>query len=93
MDKWDDIEDLVERWKKRFPEEFNENMEWVSERKAELAGNKYGEDSTGSLRAGMVIHPGLLFYLHKFYPDLFEDNKDVKQFVTRFKKFAITEKY
>lgn len=93
VNKWDDIEDLIERWKKRFPDDFAQNIEWIKEKKSELTDKEFGESEGGSMRIGLLIHPQLLLYLHKFYPDLFEDNKDVKEFVKRFKKFAVTEKY
>lgn len=90
---WNDIADLIERWSKRVPDDLALNMSWVEEAKKGLDDKEFGTNKSDTMRLGLLLHPTLINYLEEFYPTLFSDNKNVKTFAEKFKKFAIPEKY
>lgn len=89
---WADIGDLIDRWSKRNPEDFKDNMDLVAEAKA-MTTNEFGEGETESLRMGVRIHANLLHYIERFHPNIFETKGNAKEFANRFPKFAVPERY
>lgn len=90
---WNEVSDLIDRWGKRCPEEMQENLAWVKNARDGLDDKEFGTGSTGSLRMGLILHPNLVAYIEEFYPHIFSDNRNIKEFANKFKKFAIPEKY
>lgn len=97
-DKWEDINDLINRWGRRHPEKMKQNLAYVQQTKIDLKDKKYAEwkDSSGhgtGMRFGLAIHPELMNYIETFYPEFMKTNEDVREFGRRFKKFSIPDKH
>lgn len=90
--KWKDIKDLVDRWVKRNPEEYQDTLAYIAYRKSELKDKKFGTGESDSMRVGLAIPPTLMHYLESFHPTFMQDNSDVVEFGKRFKAFQIPEK-
>lgn len=91
-DRWDDIADLIDRWKRKNPEGFKLNMAYVAEIKEELKDPKFAKMDTDGLRMGLSIHPELLSFIEHFHPEFMKSNTDVKEFGRRFTNFQIPER-
>lgn len=85
-DRWADIGDLINRWAKRFPGAYQENMKWVQTARQEYKMEKHKDRP---LRKGLLLHPSLLGYIEDFHPDFMKHNDDVKEFGKRFRQFVI----
>lgn len=90
---WQEVDDLINRWSKRFPEDLKMNLEWVKESKENAVDKEFGNNETGSMRLGLLLHPSLIMYLENFYPDLFSSNENVRDFSNKFKKFTVPERF
>lgn len=86
-DRWSDIVDLVNRWLRRFPEEYDQNLEWVRQEKLEYNMKR----KERPMRKGLMVHPRLLLYVQEFHPDFMLSNEDVRTFAKKFPKFVVDE--
>lgn len=101
-DKWKDIEDLVQRWARRNPEEFRYNLAYIRALREDMKDPKYGELASvtedgkivrnGGLRHGLSIPPGLMNYIQTFYPEFMKHKRDLREFGRRFPIFRIAER-
>ena len=95
-ERWEDIADLIDRWKRKNPEGYKHNMEFVAHVKAELKDDEHAEwkmNKAGTgMRLGLMIDPGLMGYIEHFHPEFMKSNKDVKEFGRRFPKFQVPQK-
>lgn len=85
-DKRKDIEDLVQRWLRRFPEEYQDNLMWVRVAREEYKQEKYQDRP---LRKGLLVHPRLLLYIQQFHPTFMDSNEDVRWFSKKFPVFVV----
>jgi len=83
-EKWKDIEDLVKRWARKFPHEYQDNLKWVKDDRED-----YLMKPTRELRKGILIHPRLMVYIQHFHPTFMDTNLDVKEFSKRFPAFVV----
>lgn len=96
--KWADIEDLINRWAKRFPREAYELEKYVKDisgglydKKHGLQGGQNNKENLTNMRIGVAIHPHLMQYIQAFYPDFMDSKEDLHEFKKRFPKFRIPE--
>lgn len=82
--KWKDIDDLVKRWARKFPQEYQDNMGWVKSDRED-----YLMKPTRELRKGILIHPRLMIYIQHFHPTFLDTNQDLKEFSKRFPAFVV----
>jgi hypothetical protein len=95
-ERWEDIADLIDRWKRKNPEGYKQNMDYVAAVKEELKDDKHAEwkadDKGTGMRLGLMIHPELMTFIEHFHPEFMKSNKDVKEFGRRFNNFQIPQK-
>lgn len=82
--KWKDIDDLVKRWARKFPQEYQDNLKWVQSEREDYLMKPVRE-----LRKGLLIHPRLMIYIQHFHPTFMDTNQDVKEFSKRFPAFVV----
>lgn len=91
--KWNDIEDLINRWARRNPQGALDTERYIKEVQSGLKDKKHGKSSSeGMGRIGIAIHPELMQYIQAFYPDFMDSKEDLHEFMKRFKKFRVPEK-
>lgn len=91
--KWEDIEDLINRWAKRNPQAALETEAYLKETQAGLLDKKHGKSTANAMgRMGVVIHPELMQYIQAFYPQFMDTKAEMHEFMKRFPKFRVPER-
>lgn len=87
-DRWDNIGMIIQKWAKKHPAEMRQMKQDIADARQDYKTVRFKERP---MRKGLLIDPGLMYFIQRFYPDFMSTNSDLRTFADRFPTFVIDE--
>jgi hypothetical protein len=88
VDKWEIIDKMIRDYVKLHPEEMKTFLNDVRNRRASLKRDT-GSSDTKSMRLSVSMPSDLYMRISEFFPEVFQSNENVSNFMRRFQGFTI----